>query len=99
MPELIRSYLAIRIYVIHLYCSRVLLDIHSDMSTAAHYFNFLILVLYFVVLRAAQGTFVLKVAVFWGVAPYSLVVINRCFRRAYCLHHQVNTTDGDNKLL
>jgi hypothetical protein len=29
-----------------------------------------------------------KMAVFWDVAPYSLVDINQCFRGAYCFHHQ-----------
>jgi hypothetical protein len=27
-------------------------------------------------------------AVFWDVAPCSLVDIDRCFRGAYCLHYQ-----------
>lgn len=27
-------------------------------------------------------------AVFWDVAPSSLVDTDRCFRRAYCLHRQ-----------
>jgi hypothetical protein len=30
----------------------------------------------------------LKVTVFWDVAPYSLVLVYRRFRGAYCLHHQ-----------
>jgi hypothetical protein len=32
----------------------------------------------------------LNMAVFWDVAPYSLVEIDRRFRCAYCLHHQVD---------
>jgi hypothetical protein len=34
--------------------------------------------------------------VFWDVAPYSLVEINRRFRGAYCLYHQ---GDADSLLL
>jgi hypothetical protein len=30
----------------------------------------------------------MKMAVFWYVAPCSLVDTDRCFRGAYCLHHQ-----------
>jgi hypothetical protein len=32
----------------------------------------------------------MKMTVFWGVAPFSLVEIDRCFRGACCLHHQGN---------
>jgi hypothetical protein len=32
----------------------------------------------------------ISVAVFWHVAPCSLVDINLCFRGAYCFHHQGN---------
>jgi hypothetical protein len=35
----------------------------------------------------------LKMAVFWDVAPCSLVEVYRRFRGAYCLHHQ----GGDGK--
>jgi hypothetical protein len=37
----------------------------------------------------------MKMAVFWDVAPCSLVDIDRCFRGAYSFHHQ----DGGSKLL
>jgi hypothetical protein len=30
----------------------------------------------------------MKVTAFWDIAPYSLVEVNRRFRRTYCLHHQ-----------
>jgi hypothetical protein len=30
----------------------------------------------------------MKMAVFWGVSPRSLVEVYRRFRGAYCLHHQ-----------
>jgi hypothetical protein len=30
----------------------------------------------------------LKVTVFWDVAPFNIVEIDRCFRGAYRLHHQ-----------
>jgi hypothetical protein len=30
----------------------------------------------------------MKMAVFWDVAPCSLLDIDRRFRGAYCLHHQ-----------
>jgi hypothetical protein len=33
---------------------------------------------------------IMKMAVFWVVAPCSLVEIDRRFRDAYCLHHQGN---------
>jgi hypothetical protein len=33
-----------------------------------------------------------KMAVFWDVAPRSLVDTNRGFRLAYCLHHQGDAT-------
>jgi hypothetical protein len=32
----------------------------------------------------------MKMAVFWDIAPCSLVKIDRRFKGAYCLHHQVN---------
>jgi hypothetical protein len=35
----------------------------------------------------------LKMTVFWDVAPCSLVEIARCFRDAYCLHHQDDCPD------
>jgi hypothetical protein len=31
---------------------------------------------------------IMKLIVFWDVAPYSLVEIVRRFRGAYCLHYQ-----------
>jgi hypothetical protein len=34
----------------------------------------------------------MKMAVFWVVAPCSLVDINRCFRGACCFHHQSDKT-------
>jgi hypothetical protein len=44
----------------------------------------------------------LKMAVFWDVAPCSLVDIDRRFRAAYYLHHQGvdihNPDDADSKL-
>jgi hypothetical protein len=36
--------------------------------------------------RAKQRDF--KMSVFWDLAPCSLVVVDRCLRGAYCLHHQ-----------
>jgi hypothetical protein len=30
----------------------------------------------------------MKMAVFWDIAPYSLVDIGRHFRGTYCLHHK-----------
>jgi hypothetical protein len=30
----------------------------------------------------------MKMLAFWDVAPCSLVVVDRLFRGAYCLHHQ-----------
>jgi hypothetical protein len=30
----------------------------------------------------------MKMTVFWGVVLCSVVEIGRCFRGAYCLHHQ-----------
>jgi hypothetical protein len=38
-------------------------------------------------------TATIKMAVFWDVAPCSLVEIDRSFREAYCLYHQ---SDGLN---
>jgi hypothetical protein len=35
----------------------------------------------------------MKMAVFWDVAPCSLVDIDRRFRCAYCLHHQALMTE------
>jgi hypothetical protein len=37
---------------------------------------------------------VMKMAVFWVVAPYSLVEVYRRFRGACCIHHE-----GDDRLL
>jgi hypothetical protein len=37
---------------------------------------------------------VLTAAIFWVVAPCSLVKIYRRFRNACCLHHQKNPEDG-----
>jgi hypothetical protein len=36
-------------------------------------------------------------AVFWDVAPYSLIDIDQRFRGSYCLHHQ-GGGDGGSKL-
>jgi hypothetical protein len=43
----------------------------------------------------------MKMAVFWVVAPCSLVVVYRCFRSTCCLHHQVTyrPDDGGSKYL
>jgi hypothetical protein len=35
----------------------------------------------------------MKIKVFWGVGPCSLVGVDRRFRGAYCFHHR---PDGDN---
>jgi hypothetical protein len=40
---------------------------------------------------------VLKLALLWDLAPFSLVKNDRRFRRAYCLHHHPD--DGDSKYL
>jgi hypothetical protein len=37
-----------------------------------------------------QGIAYLRVAFFWDVAPCSVVEIDRRFRDAYCLHHEVD---------
>jgi hypothetical protein len=37
----------------------------------------------FQVLTAAN-----KMTTFWNIASYSLVLVGRCFRVAYCSHHQ-----------
>jgi hypothetical protein len=34
----------------------------------------------------------MRMAVFWDVAPCSLVEVDRRFRGTYCLHHQAVTT-------
>jgi hypothetical protein len=40
----------------------------------------------------------MKMTVFWDVVPCSLVEIHRCFRGAYCLHHQNDRPhDGGSK--
>jgi hypothetical protein len=39
---------------------------------------------------------VFKIAVFWDVAPYSLVDTSPCFRGAYCLHHQGDGATSQN---
>jgi hypothetical protein len=36
----------------------------------------------------------MNMAVFWVVAPCSLVELYRRFRGAYCLHHQGDSDDG-----
>jgi hypothetical protein len=40
----------------------------------------------FIALR--ERIFVMNMAVFWGVAPCSLVDTDQCFKGAYCLNHQ-----------
>jgi hypothetical protein len=35
----------------------------------------------------------MKMAAFWDTAPCSLVDVDRCFRGAYCSHHQGNPED------
>jgi hypothetical protein len=47
----------------------------------------------FQVLTAAD----MKMAVFWVVAPCSLVEVYRRFRGACCRHHQGDPDDGGNK--
>jgi hypothetical protein len=37
----------------------------------------------------------LKMAVFWVVAPYSLLEVYQCFTGACCLHHQANDHPDD----
>jgi hypothetical protein len=37
---------------------------------------------------SAVSTFIMKMAVFWDVAPCSSVQIYRCYRGACCFHHQ-----------
>jgi hypothetical protein len=43
----------------------------------------------------------MKIAVFWDVAPCSLVGTDRRFRGAYCFHHQDDDhpDDGSSKIL
>jgi hypothetical protein len=38
-------------------------------------------------------------SIFWDVAPCSLVEIDRCFRGAYCLHHQGDVGPTHNRIL
>jgi hypothetical protein len=39
----------------------------------------------------------IKMNVFWIVAPRSPVEIDRCFRGAYCLHHQSHRNRPDDR--
>jgi hypothetical protein len=41
----------------------------------------------------------MKMALFWDVAPRSLVDINRHFRGAYCLHHQCDGWSNSSEAL
>jgi hypothetical protein len=43
-----------------------------------------------------QSEWIMKMAVFWVVAPCSLVEVYRRFRGTCCLHHQA-PNDGGNK--
>jgi hypothetical protein len=38
---------------------------------------------------------VLRMAVFWDVVLCSLLDVDRCFREAYCLHHQGDESEID----
>jgi hypothetical protein len=55
--------------------------------------NFIFHVLYCDFLSLVEATFNWKMAVFWVVAPCSLVEVYQSFRGPCCLHHQ-----GDNLL-
>jgi hypothetical protein len=39
-------------------------------------------------INSIKDRHIMKMAVLWDVSPCSLVDIDRCFRGAYCLHHQ-----------
>jgi hypothetical protein len=40
----------------------------------------------------------MKIIVFWDIAPYSLVEVDRRFRGVYCLHHQGDDAGGSTDL-
>jgi hypothetical protein len=46
-----------------------------------------------------KSELMLKVTVFWDIAPCSFVELDRSFRDAYCFHHQGNTDYGCRKHL
>jgi hypothetical protein len=57
-------------------------------------FIYLFIYMKFQVLTEAS----MKITVFWDIAPCNLVIVDRRFRGAYCLHHHRPNDEGSTHL-